>query len=85
MNLKVEILELFGSTEDILFADGHDDAIIGFEPDRWKVVYSRNKVIDGLVRDGMSEDEAIEYADYNIFSAMVGDKTPIWIEDFNWT
>ena len=85
MNLKAEILELFGSTEDILFADGLDDAIIGFEPNLWKVVYSRNKVINGLVKDGMSEDDAMEYADYNIFAAMVGDKTPIWVEDFNWT
>ena len=84
MDLKAEIVELFGSTEDILFADGLDDAIIGFEPNLWKVVYSRNKVLDSLVKDGMSEDEAIEYADYNIFAAMVGDKTPIWVEDFNW-
>ena len=85
MDLKAEIVELFGSTEDILFADGLDDAIIGFEPNLWKVVYSRNKVINGLVKDGMSEDDAMEYADYNIFAAMVGDKTPIWVEDFNWT
>ena len=84
MDFKAEIVELFGSTEDILFADGLDDAIIGFEPNLWKVVYSRNKVLDSLVKDGMSEDEAIEYADYNIFAAMVGDKTPIWVEDFNW-
>lgn len=84
MDLKAEIVELFGSTEDILFADGLDDAIIGFEPNLWKVVYSRNKVLDSLVKDGMSEDEAMEYADYNIFAAMVGDKTPIWVEDFNW-
>jgi len=31
MNLKKLILEHYGDTDDILFADGLDDAIIGFE------------------------------------------------------
>ena len=79
------ILEHYADTEDILFADGLDDAIIGFDPNLWKVVYSRTKVIDIFIdRDGMSAEEAEEYAEYNTFAAMVGDKTPLWIEDFDW-
>lgn len=83
--IKDRIIENFSYTEDVLFADGLDKAIVGFEPNLWKVVYSRNLVVDILMeRDEMTADEAIEFAEYNIFSAMVGEKTPLWIEDYNW-
>ena len=83
--LRERIEEDFANTEDVLFADGLDKAIIGFEPNLWKVVYSRNRVIDILYkRDGMGLEEALEFAEYNIFSAMVGEKTPLWVEDYNW-
>lgn len=75
----------FADTEDVFFADGLDKAIIGFEPNLWKVVYSRNRVIDILYkRDGMGLEEALEFAEYNIFGAIVGEKTPLWVEDYNW-
>jgi len=75
----------FADTEDVLFVDGLDKAIIGFEPNLWKVVYSRNRVIDILYkRDGMGLEEALEFAEYNIFGAIVGEKTPLWVEDYNW-
>lgn len=32
----------------------------------------------------MDEEEAVEYAEYNTFSAYVGEYTPIWVEDFKW-
>ena len=83
--IRKSIEEDFASTEDVLFADGLDTAIIGFEPNLWKVVYSRNRVVDILMqRDGMGADDAIEFAEYNIFGAYVGDKTPLWVEDYNW-
>ena len=75
----------FADTEDVLFVDCLDKAIIGFEPNLWKVVYSRNRVIDILYkRDGMGLEEALEFAEYNIFGAIVGEKTPLWVEDYNW-
>ena len=83
--IKENILELFAPTEDVLFADGLDEAIIGFDPNFWRVVYSRNKVIKLFQdRDGMTEEEAVEFAEYNTFSAFVGEKTPVWVEDFNY-
>jgi hypothetical protein len=83
--IKEHILELFSPTEDVLFADGLDDAIIGFDPSLWKVVYSRSKVVQILCeRDGMDEEEAVEFAEYNTFGAYFGDKTPVWVEDFSW-
>ena len=77
------IVDVYGSSDDILFADGFNEAIIGFEPNMWKVVYSRNKVIEILMKD-MSEEEAIEYAEYNTFNAYVGEKTPLWVDDMKY-
>ena len=77
------IVDVYGDSDDILFADGFNEAIIGFEPNMWKVVYSRNKVIEILMKD-MSEEEAIEYAEYNTFNAYVGEKTPLWVDDMEY-
>ena len=83
--MRQKIIEYYSDTEPVLFADGLDEAIIGFDPNSWQVVYSRTKVIKVLQeRNGMSEEEAIKHAEYNIFGAYVGDSTPVWAEDFNW-
>lgn len=83
--IKDIIIEHYADTDDILFADGFDDAIIGFEPNLWKVVYSRQKCIEVLSKeDDMNEEEALDYLEYNTFNAYVGDKTPVWVEDFGW-
>lgn len=85
MSKRDIIIELYADTEDILFADGLDDAIIGFEPNDWRVVYSRDKCVEILVsRDDMPEDEAVEYLEHNTFNAYMGNKTPIWVEEFKW-
>lgn len=81
--MKESIIELYGDTDDILLADGLDDAIIGFEPNMWKVVYSRSKCMNVLIeRDNMDEEEALEFLEYNTFNAYFGEKTPIWVDDF---
>jgi hypothetical protein len=82
--MRKKIIEHYGDTDTILFADGFDDCIIGFEPDLWKVVYSRNKCVDSMESDGMGTVDALEYLEFNTFSAHFGDKTPIWVEDFKW-
>jgi hypothetical protein len=83
--MKNQIIELYGDHGvDLLFADGLDDAIIGICPSSFRIVYSRSKVIDIFIADGMTDEEAEEYAEYNTFSAYVGEQTPIWVEDFKW-
>lgn len=71
--------------EDLLFADGFDDAIIGIATDflpKPKVVYSVNKCLDILQnRDGMSYSDAFEYFTYNVSGGYVGDQTPVWCWD----
>jgi hypothetical protein len=83
--MKNQIIELYGDHGvDLLFADGLDDAIIGICPSSFRIVYSRSKVIDIFIADGMTGEEAEEYVEYNTFSAYVGEQTPIWVEDFKW-
>ena len=79
------IIELYGDHDDdgLLFADGFDDAIIGICPNSLCIIYSRSKVIDILSQD-MSTEDALDYAEYNTFNTYVGEKTPIWVEDFKW-
>ncbi len=85
--MRDKIIELYGDHTDkgLLFADGLDDAIIGICPDTLRVVYSRTKVIEIFIKDDlMTEEDAIEHAEYNTFNAYVGEYTPIWIDDLNY-
>jgi hypothetical protein len=75
-----KILEWFPE-EEILKADGFDDAIIGIEDDSMRLIYSVSKCIEILVAQGMSDEEAVEYFHFNTKCAWVGDKTPIWCTD----
>jgi len=63
----------------MVIADGFDDAIIG-ETTKEIVVYNVATIIDILMeRDGMTEDEAFEYFDFNIDGSYMGEQTPIFI------
>jgi hypothetical protein len=75
-----EILEQFEDVE-LLKADGFDDAVIGIELKNYRLVYDINKMIETLmVRDEMSEDEAIEYIEFNVIGAHIGEQTPLYIQ-----
>ena len=66
--------------EQALFADGFDDAIIGYDASGFCVVYDYNKCLDVLVkRDKMSMCEAHEYMEFNVVGAFVGDFTPHFV------
>lgn len=70
--------------DDILFADGFDNAIIGICSgfDSGRVVYSIQKMLDILFKDaGMPYDEGMEYLEFNTINAYVGEKTPIYLDD----
>jgi hypothetical protein len=67
--------------EEFLKADGFDDAVIGFEFNTMRLVYDKNKMIHILIEnDGMDYEDAIEYLEFNTWSAYIGEKTPIYIE-----
>lgn len=76
-----QILEYY-QEEEFLKADGFDDAIIGVDEKSMRLIYSVTKCLEILiVNDEMSVEEAIEYFDFNVRGAYMGDKTPIWCED----
>ena len=70
------------SPESII-ADGFDDAIIGLSWDS-KVVYDANKCIEVLMdEDEITYGDAVEFLEFNTFSAYVGENTPIFIYPIN--
>lgn len=76
-----EIIEAFPEME-FLKADGLDGAVIGFDEKSERLIYSVTKIIEILMSDGMSDEDALDYYYYNIAGAYVGEKTPIYCFDF---
>jgi hypothetical protein len=75
-------LDMADESVDLMFADGHDDAILGIvEHDGIPlVVYDTAKIIKLLrTRDRMSYDEAAEFFEYNIAGAFMGEQTPLFL------
>jgi hypothetical protein len=76
-----EIVESYYEDE-ILKADGFDSAVIGIDSNSLRLIYSVKKCIEILMNEeSMSYEDAIDYFDYNVSSAYVGEKTPIWCRD----
>lgn len=70
------------SDSHILKADGFDDDVIGIDSISLRLIYSVTKCIEILqTEDGMTYDEALEYFEFNVSGAYVGEQTPIWCED----
>jgi len=77
-----EILERY-QDEELLKADGFDDAIIGVSEDfnaPFRLVYSVSKCLRILEKD-MSQEDALEHFSYNVSGGYVGEKTPVWVYD----
>ena len=66
----------------LLVMDGFDDCIVGVchRFNDTFVVYDRRKVIAKLMADGMTEEEAVEFHQFNQLGAWVGDHTPAFID-----
>ena len=68
-----------------LAAVGFEKALLGYAwlkqlGDATVAVYDRNKCIDILIeRDGMSYEEAVEFFDFNVEGAFVGEHTPVYV------
>jgi len=74
-----KIIEVY-EDENFLKADGFDDAVIGVDESKMRLIYSVKKCIEILSKE-MSEDEATEYFYFNVCGSYVGEKTPIWCMD----
>ena len=77
----LELIKERYADEELMIADGFDDAIIGVDENDMRIIYSVNKCIKILMKD-IPEEEAIEYFYYNVSGAYIGEKTPIWCDDY---
>jgi len=68
--------------EDLLLADGFEDAFLGIgqQFNKQFAIYDKEKCLQILVeRDGMTQEDAIEYFDFNVTGAWVGESTPAFL------
>jgi hypothetical protein len=66
----------------MMIMDGYDDCIIGIaercgQPN--VLAYDTKKVFKRLMKDGMTEEEAVEWFYFNQVGAYVGEGTPVFI------
>ena len=71
---------------EVIVLDGWDECILGTVDfnNAFKVVYSRRKILLGLMGDeqsNMSYEEALEYMSFNIEGLYAGEYTPIILDD----
>jgi hypothetical protein len=76
---RKDIIDSF-EEEELLFVDGFDAAIIGIDTVSFRVVYNKEIMIEVLIAEGMSYEDALEHFSYNIEGAYVGEKTPIYCQ-----
>jgi hypothetical protein len=71
--------------ESVMFADSLEEAFIGigYQFNDPIAIYSKSKAIQCFIGEGMDEEQAYEYFDYNVAGAYVGGATPIFLEDDN--
>lgn len=80
--------ELAERNPEALLADGFEDALVGYTTNQHHpvvAVYDLVKCIDILVtRDGMSDEEAEEYLEFNTLGAYVGESGPLFLFQRQW-
>jgi len=66
---------------EVFLLENYDDAIIGVirTYDEYKVLYDTDKVISILSKE-MSEEEAVEYLEFNIIGSYMGKNSPAFTE-----
>ena len=69
----------------MLKADGFDEAIIGtaMVAGNEVIAYSAEKCIEVLIAQGMSDEEALEYFEFNVSGAYVGPETPVYVYEMD--
>ena len=78
-----KILEQYAdeTEQELIFFNGHDNAIMGIGRQFTKtaVIYNKEIIILNLMAD-MSREEAEEFFEFNIAGAYVGETTPIILD-----
>tara|TARA_R100000655_G_scaffold107007_1_gene156896 strand:+ start:1957 stop:2205 length:249 start_codon:yes stop_codon:yes gene_type:complete len=69
-------------TKDAVILTGLSDAIMGYT-DPGVLVYSYQKLVDCLIKDGMSREEAYDWIAYNILPLASKDDGFVMLYDLN--
>lgn len=72
---KEEISRLCDDYDEVLLADGFEDAFLGIARkfNHHSALYDLAKCVQILMdRDGLSEDDAVEFLEFNVLGAWVG-------------
>ena len=80
MKYDREFLDTFA--EGAIILNDLDDAIIGIVETMGsgpRILYSREKILEILMKDDMTEEEAIEYYDFNILNLWVNEQNPVFL------
>lgn len=78
-----------GFEDVVYFPDFGEECVIGIDTSG-RAVYSFEKMVDHLIKDGMSDIEAIEYIEYNTVRALpyinnqTEGKSPIVVYSMEW-
>jgi len=70
----------------LLKIDGHDNAIMGIVDGvdtEVKLCYDTDIILENLVKEGMTYDEAQEFFCFNISGAYMGTGTPCFLREFD--
>lgn len=77
--LEAIVTKFYG--EDIVIADGFDEAVIGIEENTMRLIYSVTKCLEIIEAEGIPEEEALEYFYFNVHGSYIGEQTPIFCFD----
>ena len=62
--------------------DGHNNAILGFDYENHKLIYSQTRIVNNLMKDSeMNREDALEFFAFNIGCAYMGETTPTYCDD----
>ena len=85
MNTKEIIGRISDEYDEMLLADGFDDAIIGVVEGACRptvVAYDYDRCVKILMDQGMEEEDAHEWMCVNTMGAWVGEQTPMFVHDW---
>lgn len=71
--MEIELILNQYPDEEFLLADGFNDAILGVDEKEMRLIYSVSKCLD-ILKLNMSREEAVEYFEFNVSGAYMGEK-----------
>ena len=78
---EMNMMAISDLNPEALFADGFEEALIGYATQGSKILaaYSKRICIRILERGDMSREEAEEFFEHNVAGAYVGENTPVFL------